>query len=105
MRWQQIETQLFKARNWTKLSYEEGNQLAEKQEMDKLDERIDSLGDKNRELLATLPTMVATSSRGIYRKLTVATIQVCPSENEEAHLLIASILRDYRALHVSGLEF
>ena len=101
MRWQQIETQLFKARNWTKLSYEEGNQLAEKQEMDKLDERIDALGDRNRELLATLPTMVAISSRGIYRKLTVATTQVCPSENEEAHLLIASILRDYRALHGS----
>jgi hypothetical protein len=77
------------------------HQFAEKHEMDSLDERIDMLGDRNRAVLSSLPTMFATSSRSICGKLAVALIEVCPHENEEAHLLIASILRDYRALHGS----
>lgn len=98
-RWQKLETHLFKVHNWSKLSCEQRNQFTEKLEMDNLDGRIDALGDKNRGVLASLPTMFATSSRGICGKLAVAMIEVCPDENEEAHLLIASILRDYRALH------
>lgn len=100
-RWQQIETQLFRARDWAERSRKECDLLSAKHEMDKLDARIDALGANNRELLATLPTLVATSSRGIYRKLAVATIQVPRDENEQVHLLITSILRDYRALHGS----
>lgn len=100
-RWQQLETHLFKVHNWSMLSCDQRNQFAEKQEMDNLDGRIDALGDRNRELRTSLPTMFATSSRGICGKLAVAMIEVCPDENEEAHLLIASILRDYRALHGS----
>ncbi|WP_291205097.1 hypothetical protein [Hyphomonas sp.] len=100
-RWQQLETRLFRLHNWPKLSGEERNQFAEKQEMDNLDQSIDILGDRNRAVLASLPGMFATSSRGICGKLAVALIEVCPDENEEAHLLIASILRDYRALHGS----
>jgi hypothetical protein len=69
--------------------------------MDRFDERIDVLSDRNREILAFLPAMSATSARGICGKLTVALIEVCPDENKEAHLPIASILRDYRALHGS----
>lgn len=98
-RWQKLETRLFKVHSWSEHSCEQVNQFAEKHEMDKLDERIDVLGDRNREVLAFLPAMSATSSRGICGKLSVALIAVCPDENEEAHLLIASILRDYRALH------
>jgi hypothetical protein len=100
-RWQKLETQLFKVHNWTKLSDDQRNQFAEKHEMDNLDGLIDALGDRSRGLLASLPTMFAASPRGICGKLAVAMIEVCPDENEEAHLLIASILRDYRALHGS----
>lgn len=100
-RWQQLEARLFKVQSWSSLSDDERNQFAETHEMDKLDDRIDVLGDRNREVLALLPAMSATSSRGICGKLAVALIAVCPDENEEAHLLIASILRDYRALHRS----
>lgn len=98
-RWQKLETRLFRVRSWSKLSDDERNQFAEKHEMERLDERIDVLGDRNRAVLASLPAMFATSSRGICGKLAVALIEVCPDEYEEAHLLIASILRDYRALH------
>jgi hypothetical protein len=100
-RWQKLETQLFKVHNWSELSSDQRNQFAEKLEMDNLDGLIDALGDRNRELLALLPTMFANSSRAICGKLAVAMIDVCPDENEDAHLLIASILRDYRALHGS----
>ena len=69
--------------------------------MKRLDALIEALGDRNRELMMTLPTMFATSSRAICGKLAVALVEICPDEKEEAHLLIASILRDYRALHGS----
>lgn len=98
-RWQQIETQVYRTLNWAKLSPEERERYPEYQEMDRLNERIVDLSDANAVLLSSLPTSVATSSRGVGRKLAVAMICVCPDENEEAHLLIGSILRDYLALH------
>lgn len=70
--------------------------------MDDLYDRMDVLHAGNITLLGTLPGLVATSPLGIYGKLAVAATEVCPEENEEAHDLIASILRDYRALHGGG---
>lgn len=98
-RWQQIETRVYRTLNWAKLAPEEREQYPENQEMDRLNERILKLSDENAVLLSSLPTLAATSSRGVGRKLAVAMIRVCPDENEEAHLLIGSILRDYLALH------
>ncbi len=98
-RWQQIETRLFRDHNWPKLTRAQRKRFPEKHEMDDLYDRMDALHEENRVLLASLPALVATSSLGICGKLAIAAIEVCPEENEEAHRLIASILRDYRALH------
>lgn len=98
-RWQEIETQVYRTLHWAKLSPEEREQYPENQEMVRLNERIVKLSEENVVLLSLLPTLAATSSRGIGRKLAVAMIRVCPDENEEAHLLIGSILRDYLALY------
>jgi len=97
-RWQQIETRLFKDHDWPKLTRTQRKRFPEKHEMDDLYDRMDVLHEKNRVLLASLPALVATSPLGICGKLAVAAVEVCPEENEEAHRLIASILRDYRAL-------
>lgn len=98
-RWQRIESHLFRARNWAKLSPAEREQHLESDEMDRLNSRIITLSEENALVLSALPTLAATSSHGICRKLAVTMIRVCPDENEEAHLLIGSILRDYLALH------
>lgn len=98
-RWQQIETRLFRDHNWSKLTRAQRKRFPEKHEMDDLYDRMDALHEENRVLLASLPALVATSPLGICGKLAIAAIDVCPEENEEAHRLIASILRDYRALH------
>ena len=98
-RWQQIETRLFRDHNWSKLTRAQRKRFPEKHEMDDLYDRMDALHEENRVLLASLPALVATSPLGICGKLAIAAIEVCPEENEEAHRLIASILRDYRALH------
>lgn len=98
-RWQQIETRLFRDHNWSRLTRAQRKRFPEKHEMDDLYDRMDALHEENRVLLLSLPALVATSPLGICGKLAVATIEVCPEENEEAHRLIASILRDYRALH------
>ncbi len=98
-RWQQIESRLFREHNWSKLTRAQRKSFPEKHEMDDLYDRMDALHEENRVLLALLPPIVATSSLGICGKLAIAAIEICPEENEEAHRLIASILRDYRALH------
>lgn len=98
-RWQRIESRLFRDHNWSKLTRAQRKRFPEKHEMDDLYDRMDALHEENRVLLASLPPILATSSLGICGKLTIAAIEVCAEENEEAHHLIASILRDYRALH------
>lgn len=98
-RWQQIETRLFRDHNWSRLTRAQRKRFPEKHEMDDLYDRMDALHEENRVLLASLPALVATSSLGICGKLAIAATEVCPEENKEAHRLIASILRDYRALH------
>jgi len=98
-RWQQIETRLFRDHDWPKLTRAQRKRFLEKHEMDDLNDRMDALHEENRVLLASLPALVATSSLGICGKLVIAAIEVCLEENEEAHHLIVSILRDYRALH------
>jgi hypothetical protein len=97
--WQQIETRLFRDHNWSKLTRAQRKRFPEKHEMDDLYDRMDALHEENCVLLASLPALVATSPLGICGKLSIAAIEVCPEENEEAHRLIVSILRDYRALH------
>lgn len=98
-RWQQIETRLFRDHNWSKLTRAQRKRFREKHEMDDLYDRMDALHEENRALLVSIPALVATSPLGICGKLAIAAIEVCPEENEEAHRLIASILRDYRSLH------
>ncbi len=98
-RWQKLENYLFKTQNWARLSPAEQSQHPDNPEMDRLSTRIAALSEENAVLLSSLSTMAATSSRGICRKLAVAMIRVCPDENEEAHLLIGSILRDYIVVH------
>lgn len=98
-RWQKIESHLFTTQNWAKLSAAEREEHPENEEMHRLNTRITTLSEQNTILFSALPTMTATSSRGICRKLAVAMIRVCPDENEEAHLLIGSILRDYLQLY------
>lgn len=98
-RWQQIETRLFRDHNWSRLTRAQRKRFPEKHEMDDLYDRMDALHEENLVLLASLSALNATSPLGICGKLAIAAIEVCPEENEEAHRLIASILRDYRALH------
>jgi len=98
-RWQDIESRMFAEHNWAKLSRIERAQHHEQYEMDALYDRMDELHTLNQTLLASLPTIVATTRFGICGKLAVAAIEACPEEHPQLHQLISSILRDYRALH------
>jgi hypothetical protein len=98
-RWQEIEDRLFRQHNWSRLTRAQRNRFPEKREMDALYDRMDELHEENLALLASLPTIIATTRWGVCGKLAVASIEVCPEDYPEAHQLIESILRDYRALH------
>jgi len=98
-RWQEIESRLFSERNWAKLSRIQRARHREQYEMDALSDRMDELEALNQTLLASLPTIVATTHLGICGKLAVAAIEACPEDHPQLNQLIASTLRDYRTLH------
>ncbi len=98
-RWQGIESRAFAELNWPKLNRTQRARHREQLEMDALYDEMDALHEQNQALLASLPSIVATTHLGICGKLAVAAIEACPEDHPELHHLIASILRDYRALH------
>lgn len=98
-RWQAIETRAFAELSWPKLNRTQRARHREQLEMDAIYDEMDALHEQNQTLLASLPGMVATTHLGICGKLAVAAIEACPEDHPELHHLIASILRDYRALH------
>lgn len=97
--WQEIENRAFAELNWPKLNRTQRARHREQLEMDALYDEMDALQEQNQALLASLPGIVATTHLGICGKLAVAAIEACPEDHPELHHLIASILRDYRALH------
>lgn len=98
-RWQEIENRAFAELNWPKLNRTQRARHREQLEMDALYDEMDAMHEQNQTLLALLPSIVATTHLGICGKLAVAAIEACPEDHPELHHLIASILRDYRALH------
>jgi len=97
-RWSRLEAQLAQTHNFLILSRSQRRQLPEAAELYAIDDRLEELHEQERTLLALLPTLAATTPLGLAGKLAVAAIEVCPEENEEAHHLIASILRDFKAM-------
>jgi hypothetical protein len=97
--WQKIEKQAFARHNWSKLNRTQRARHREQLEMDAFDDEMDSLDTQNEALLAAMPSIVATTYLGICGKLAVAALEACPEDHSELHHLIASILRDYRALN------
>ena len=97
-RWQEIESRLFALHDWPRLTSAEQRRFPERQEMDELSDRMDTLEDENQLLLVSLPAIVATTPLGLCGKLAVAALQICPEDHPEAHQLIASVLRDYRMM-------
>lgn len=63
-----------------------------------IDERLETLLDDRDALLALLPAFVIASLQGIAAKIAVAAVVIGPEDFKEAHLLLASVLRDLRAL-------
>jgi hypothetical protein len=98
-RWQEIENRAFAELNWPKLNRTQRARHREQLEMDALYDEMDALHEQNQTLLVSLPGIIATTHPGICGKLAVAAIEACPEDHPELHHLIASILRDCRALH------
>jgi hypothetical protein len=101
-RWQTLESRLAREHNWLRLTLRQRARLPQAEELDAIDDRLDVLGEENARLLAGLPALKAITGPGIAAKLKVAMVEVRPEENEDAHNLIASIARDFRALARSG---
>ncbi len=99
LHWQKIEKHAFARHNWSTLNRTQRARHREQLEMDALDDEMDALDSQNEASLAAMPSIVATTYLGICGKLAVAALEACPEDHPELHHLIASILRDYRALN------
>lgn len=93
-RWQKLESHLISEKDWFQLSDHERRALPEATQLQTMSDRLDELYALNQRLLVTLPTTAATTTYGLAHKLSVALALVHPEENEEAHVLIQSVLRD-----------
>ncbi len=98
LEWQEIETRLCKEHDWLNLSVKRRRRLPEQRTLDALDSRIRALHSQNQKALREILRLAAATPRAMERKLEVALVIVSFDE-EDAHRLIKSILRDYRALH------
>ncbi|MEH6809008.1 MAG: hypothetical protein V7651_09150 [Hyphomonas oceanitis] len=99
-RWQKLENYLIHERSWLELSEQECAAIPEVAELDSIDERLDALHATKHGLLTALPALRASTPQGLALKLSVAAIIVRPDENEDAHNLVISILRDLQKLKV-----
>ncbi|ABI78415.1 hypothetical protein HNE_0807 [Hyphomonas neptunium ATCC 15444] len=101
MRCQALETHLFRDHNWCDLSEAQRASLPEAAEFDAMNDQIIALHDFNREQLKAVTDLAATTGPGLVSKLSVALAIVLPDENEDAHALLRSILKD---LEAAGIE-
>lgn len=92
--WQALETELFNRPDWGRLTERERARLPQVAEMEALNARINDLFDNNIKELGRLSSLSATTTTGLLQKLRVAAALVAPDENEEAHDMLQSILRD-----------
>ena len=99
-RWQKLDTYLIRERYWCDISRQQRAAVPEAMELEAIDQRLGALYDKRQALLTTLPALAATTVQGVALKLTVAAIVVPPDENESAHNLVVSILRDLQKIKV-----
>jgi hypothetical protein len=97
-RWQKLEARLAREHDFLKLSRRQQRRLLQAQELYEIDDRLEELQEEQEALLKMMPTIVATSALGLAGKLAVAATHVCKDDNEEGHHLIASILRDLKAM-------
>jgi hypothetical protein len=68
--------------------------------LDAIDRRLDAMFETRQELLSTLPELAAATVQGVALKLVIAAIVIPPDENENAHNLVVSILRDLKKIAV-----
>ena len=99
-RWQKLDTYLIQERYWCEISRQQCAAAPEATELEAIDHRLDALYETRQGLLTTIPALVATTVQGVALKLAVAAIIVQPDENENAHNLVVSILRDLQKIRV-----
>jgi hypothetical protein len=97
-RWQALENHLVSKHAWHDLTLGQRRLLPQAEELDAIDDELDVLHEENARLLAALPRVQAVTVAGLAAKLNVAAIEVRREENEAAHNLVASIVRDFSAL-------
>ena len=99
-RWQKLDAYLIHERYWCDISRRQCTVVPEATELDAIDRRLDAMFETRQELLSTLPELAAATVQGVALKLVIAAIVIPPDENENAHNLVVSILRDLKKIAV-----
>lgn len=97
-RWQELDNYLIQERYWCDLSQHQCANILEAIELEAVDLRLDAMFEKRQKLLANLPALPAATVQDVALKLAIAAIVVQPDENENAHNLVVSILRDLQKI-------
>lgn len=90
-RWQKLETNLIRMGYWRDYSSQNVVAMPEARELEAIDDLLDALDAKKRELLAKLPEIEATTAHGLVLKLDVLASVVRPDEARDLYDLVVSI--------------
>lgn len=93
-RWQRLESHLINKNDWFQLSERQRAALPEAAQLQAINDRLDELDASKQRLLVMLPKTATTTTHGLACKLSVALALVHPEENEEAHTLLLSVMKD-----------
>ncbi len=97
-RWQKLEGKLVARDNWFSLPSQEREALPEAAQLQAIENQLDDISVKRQELLRHVPSEACASASDLHLKLAVVLALVPEDENEEAHGIVKSALRDLARL-------
>ena len=97
-RWQKLESELVTRNNWFGLTPREREALPEAAQLEAIEKQLDEISVKRQELLRHVPSEACASASDLKLKLAVVLACVPEDENENAHGIIKSALRDLAGL-------
>jgi hypothetical protein len=96
--WQDVETWLFKHRDWPKLSEEERAAVPEAARFDPINDQLDEIDQAYDRLLPLLKVTAATSRAGVMAKLDALLWFLDAEDHPDARVLLQSCRRDLERL-------
>lgn len=94
--WQDVETWLFRNRNWPRLTEAQQAAVPEAAQFREIEDQLDAIDRQYDVLMPLLKTTSACTREGVIARLDALLWLLNPHDNEDAHALLRSCQRDLK---------